>query len=212
MEISGSVTKTVGEPIGARVAANIARLREKRGLSQPQLTELLKERGISFARGAVSKIEKGQRKLDPDELVGFALALGTTPNALLFGEDSFLPTEELGLTQADNYPAERVWTWADGEFPIEPATTKAQLEFQKEARPHLPPVLLKDLPRQVRDAQPSKNLEDAYKAAAKYFERDRTVLDLLMGELRRELPEPFDLDKWHEGQDLLTPLGDDPDA
>lgn len=181
-------------------------------MSQSELVAKLKKLGISYSVSAISKIEKGQRKLDPDDLVGIAVALGTTPNALLFGSEHFLGIEPVEIAPEASFRADRVWSWADGEFPLDPANPKQQFDFQREARPHLPPVIHKDLPSAVRDAEVSRVLEDAYKAAAKYFERDRRVLDLLMGELRRELEEPFDVEKFFGDSDLFTASGDGDDA
>lgn len=212
MENPSGPPRTVRVPIGERVAGNIARIRQSKGMSQSDLVAKLQEHGLSYAVSAISKIEKGQRKLDPDDLVGIAVALGTTPNALMFGVDLFLGPKPLAVTPTFEAEMDRVWAWADGEFPLGSATPKEQLEFQRKARPHLPPVISKDLPQSVRNAEPSKNLEDAYKAAAKYFERDRTVLDLLMGELRRELEEPFDFEKWFGDRDVFTSDGDDQHA
>lgn len=196
-------------PVGERVAENVKRLRAARNLDLADLSLRLGELGRPIGVPALSRIENGQRRIDASDLVALAVALRVTPNALMFGTETFLGPRELTLTPKFSVDLQRVWSWADGEFPIEPATAREQLDFQRQARPHLPPVIHKDLPTAVRNAEVSKALEDAYKAAAKYFERDLTVLDLLMGELRRELPQPFDFDKWFGPDGMLDGEGSD---
>jgi hypothetical protein len=142
--------------------------------------------------------------LDTADLVALAVVLGVTPNVLLFGSERYLGPENLQITKDLSAPMDDVWTWADGELPLTPATAREQLDFQKAAKPHRPPVLYKELPRELWDHPAVQELERAYKAAATVFERDRTVLDLLLGELRRGLEEPFDFDKWFGDKDVLS--------
>lgn len=212
MENSPVSPRTVRVPIGERVAKNIARIRQAKGMSQTDLVDRLRDLGLSYAVSAISKIEKGQRKLDPDDLVGIAVALETTPNALMFGAARFLGPENLPLTPTKGYEADRVWLWADGEFPLEPSTPREQLDFQMQARPQYPPELVYPLPPEVRNTPPARALERAYKAAAEHFESDRRVLDLLTTELRRELEPSFDVEKWFGDLDSYAPDQESPNA
>lgn len=189
---------TVRVPIGARVAENIARSRQARGLSQSDLVAKLREIGLNFAVSGISKIEKGQRKMDPDDLVGFAIALDTTPNALLFGTPFYLGPEPLALTELRSWPANKVWSWATGDYPLEGGTGKAIYGFQQTSRPHEPTALPVEVPKRIREMPQIKALEDAYKEAAALTESDRRVLDAVMAELRQEQQPPFDLDGWLE--------------
>ena len=52
-----------------RIGNNIRVLREKRKLTQDQLSAKLQLRGCDITRSAVAKIEVGQRHLYPDEIV-----------------------------------------------------------------------------------------------------------------------------------------------
>ena len=47
---------------------NIRRLREKRGLTQEQLSAQLQTHGCDITRSALAKMEVGQRHIYPDEL------------------------------------------------------------------------------------------------------------------------------------------------
>lgn len=55
--------------IEKRVGQNIRALREKRNLTQDQLSARLQLLGCDVTRSAVAKIEVGQRHLYPDEIM-----------------------------------------------------------------------------------------------------------------------------------------------
>lgn len=218
MEIQqNSPPRTVGVPIGERVALNIKRLRDERGLTQPQLTQVLEQTGMKFARGAVSKIEKGQRQIDPDELVAFALALKTTPNELMFGvekrrdEFSFgvkydLERIRIALTQDIEEEKVRVWKWAIGEEPLGASTGREKYDFQRRNRPHEPTALPSDaeFPDEVWNSEPMKALKAAYKDAAAYSANDPRVLEAIMAELPRIVRPPATLDEIFGGHDIFA--------
>ncbi|GGQ20704.1 MULTISPECIES: helix-turn-helix domain-containing protein [Streptosporangium] len=91
------------------IGANVAFLREDRGMSQAQLGEALGSYlGKPWSRQAVSAAEKGRRAFTAAELVSLALALGTSLPGLL------LPMEEI--------PEE------DGLLPGEVSVTQEQYE------------------------------------------------------------------------------------
>lgn len=111
-------------PSGRTVAANVKRLREARGLTLRALSSTLKEQGRSLSADALNKIENGAsaepravRRVDVDDLVALALALGVNPSALLlpFTDD---PAEVIEVTGAGEVSAEQAWDWADGEMPL----------------------------------------------------------------------------------------------
>lgn len=51
------------------VGNNVRLLREKKGLTQEQLSARLQVSGCDITRSAVAKIEVGQRHLYPDEVI-----------------------------------------------------------------------------------------------------------------------------------------------
>jgi transcriptional regulator with XRE-family HTH domain len=69
----------------ADVLKNNARAaRSRAGLDQEDVAERMRELGFSaWLRQTVTRIERGRRRLTAEEVFGLALALGTTPVALL---------------------------------------------------------------------------------------------------------------------------------
>ena len=69
--------------VGHTVKAQVRRLREQRGLSLQALSERLQTVGRPILPSGLSKIEAGDRRVDVDDLVALAEALGTVPDDLL---------------------------------------------------------------------------------------------------------------------------------
>ena len=59
----------MNKDIETRVGNNIRTLREKAGITQEQLAAKLQVSGCDITRSAVAKIEVGQRRLYPDEVI-----------------------------------------------------------------------------------------------------------------------------------------------
>jgi transcriptional regulator with XRE-family HTH domain len=68
---------------GHTVRAQVRRLREQRGLSLQALSDRLVAVGRPILASGLSKIEAGTRRVDVDDLVALAGALGTVPDDLL---------------------------------------------------------------------------------------------------------------------------------
>jgi transcriptional regulator with XRE-family HTH domain len=66
-----------------RVATNLRYLRQARGITLAKLSETLTRQGRPMGISALSKVELGQRGIDVDDLVAFAVALGTSVSDLL---------------------------------------------------------------------------------------------------------------------------------
>ncbi|MET9564305.1 TIR domain-containing protein [Streptomyces tauricus] len=98
-------------PTGARVADRLTELRRARELTQGQLTEKLRELGRPIAVAALSKIEKGLRRVDTDDLIALALALDVSPNELLL-PDQLRSGPEVELTPAKSMGVIDAWQWA----------------------------------------------------------------------------------------------------
>jgi transcriptional regulator with XRE-family HTH domain len=95
------------------VAANLARLRQERGLSTTRLAAALEELGQLIPATGITRIEKGQRRVDSDDLVALAVALNVSPAALLLPPTNDQST--VALTSAFEVTARTAWRWAEGE-------------------------------------------------------------------------------------------------
>src|SRR5580698_6346445 len=101
------------------VAANLRRIRQERGLSYAELARRLAALGHPVLDTGLIKIEKGQRRVDVDDLMALAVALGTTPNRLLLPEVEFAnPGASCELTPGIRARVSDVWAWAYGEKPL----------------------------------------------------------------------------------------------
>jgi transcriptional regulator with XRE-family HTH domain len=74
-------------PTGRTVKAQIRRIRERNGWSLQDLSDRLTEVGRPIVASGLSKIERGDRRVDVDDLVALAAALDTIPNDLLYEPD-----------------------------------------------------------------------------------------------------------------------------
>ncbi len=104
-------------PTGKTVANNVKRLREKHGLEYTQLADRLAALKRPIPTLGLRRVEAGDRRVDADDLVALAIALGTNPNALLL-PPSADAEHVLTVTAAGMRPAWQVWKWARGEFPL----------------------------------------------------------------------------------------------
>jgi 8-oxo-dGTP pyrophosphatase MutT (NUDIX family)/transcriptional regulator with XRE-family HTH domain len=134
-------------PIGAYLIKNLEQLRRARRLSYQDLSVRLQQIGRPIPALGLSRIEKGTRRVDADDLVGLALALGVNPSALLLPRD--VPPDGL-VALADDQQASGTdaWAWADGRRPLPipgPFTRstmdiQAAVDFATHARPEWAPV------------------------------------------------------------------------
>lgn len=67
----------------ACVSENIELIRKGRGMSQAQLANQMTKVGRPMLDTAVSKMERGTRRIDVDDLVALAAAFGIRPEQLL---------------------------------------------------------------------------------------------------------------------------------
>ncbi|MDJ0311674.1 helix-turn-helix transcriptional regulator [Arthrobacter sp. H35-D1] len=102
-------------PTGRTVAENMKRVRVDRGLNYADLSRSVTERGRTISPLAIRRMEEGGRRIDVDDLMALAIALGVNPSALLLphyiGDEDY--SDEVtampeGTTAAD------IWAWGDG--------------------------------------------------------------------------------------------------
>jgi transcriptional regulator with XRE-family HTH domain len=132
--------------IGKNVIRNIEDLREQRGLSLRGLSELLGARDRPILPAVLHRLSQGKRRVDADDLMAFALALGVNTNALLLPRNR-ANDALIELTPSTHQRAWVTWRWADGQVPLpahevhkdtEEIDTpwQQQVDFQTYARPH----------------------------------------------------------------------------
>lgn len=108
---------------GAAVARNVSRLRKAIGLNYTDLSTRLANIGRDIPPLAVRRIEEGNRRVDVDDLVALAIALGVSPATLL------MPAHEaadspVSVTGAESLVTARsAWYWLAGQDPIPPMVT-----------------------------------------------------------------------------------------
>lgn len=102
-------------PTGEVVRANIHQRREDQNLTYAQLSRRLKtETGRTIPELGLRRIEEGNRRVDTDDLVALAVALKTSPAALLMpvvGDR----TERVPVTGNTKESAEKWWLYLQAD-------------------------------------------------------------------------------------------------
>ncbi|MFE5397444.1 helix-turn-helix domain-containing protein [Streptomyces sp. NPDC056568] len=102
-------------PATAEVARNIQRVRKARQLKQSEVSARLAAAGRPTLPTVVSKVERGERRIDVDDLVAFGRALGVPPALLLYPLGTDEEVEVLAGQSASTWDAFR---WFVGEAPF----------------------------------------------------------------------------------------------
>lgn len=102
---------------GERAAANLAEIRKARRMEQAEVADHMTKVGRPMSAPVVSKTEKLDRRVDVDDLVAFAVALGVTPNRLLL-PGSVRDDEPVELLPEVHVSAMTAWKWATGDEPL----------------------------------------------------------------------------------------------
>ena len=135
-------------PIGATgrtVVRNVEDLRQARHLSLRALSERLTALGRPILPAVLHRLGQGKRRVDADDLMALALALGVNPNALLLPRDAGLDAE-VELAPEVRHRAWAAWAWADGRLPLPAGEAGAgspgerfarEVDFARHARPVL---------------------------------------------------------------------------
>ena len=105
-------------PVGRYVIRNLERLREERGLTYRQLADRLSDIGRPIPTLGLSRIEKGNRRVDADDLVALCVALEVSPAALLLPPDPGGADDEIELTENLTVPGHAARRWAAGHSPL----------------------------------------------------------------------------------------------
>jgi transcriptional regulator with XRE-family HTH domain len=106
-------------PIGIAVSHNVRRLREAQNLSYAEFSRRVTAAGRDIAPLGVRRIESGARRVDTDDLVALARALGVTPATLLM-PDVADGAQQVAIAADDKLAAEQLWAWLCGFEPLDP--------------------------------------------------------------------------------------------
>lgn len=105
-------------PTGTSVADRVKQLREDQRLGYAELSRQLSALGRDIPPLGLRRIEAGERRVDADDLVALALALGVSPITLLMPE-STSGDDEVQATGIEGYvTARRLWTWLLAAMPL----------------------------------------------------------------------------------------------
>jgi transcriptional regulator with XRE-family HTH domain len=124
-------------PTSRHLAANLRRIRDARRLSTTKLAALLKEAGQPIPATGITRIEKGERRVDVDDLTALAVALDVSPSALLLPPTDS-PDDPVEITGGGQVPSDTAWAWMDGFRPLhlpEDSAYAATLEYALYSRP-----------------------------------------------------------------------------
>lgn len=106
-------------PTGSRVMDAVRQLRQSKGLTYKELSERLENLGRPIPVLGLSRLEKGERRVDVDDLVALAVALETAPNQLLLPEMDIEHAADMHpITPAVRETPPLLWAWATGEVPL----------------------------------------------------------------------------------------------
>lgn len=117
-------------PTSDAVAENIRRLREDQNLTYTQVSELLYSRAHwVIAPTAIRRIEEGGRRVNVDELVALAVALGVSPATLLMPNHANAGAKAKA-TGTGTQNAVNIWNWLTARNALKgEAAQKELLEF-----------------------------------------------------------------------------------
>ena len=100
-------------PTGKEVARRVKEIRGERRLTTDDLAKHVTELGQPMRSTTVTKIERGQRRVDVDDLVALAIALNVSPLALLLPVDT--NAEVVTQLTAERFAARGdAWRWGTG--------------------------------------------------------------------------------------------------
>lgn len=117
-------------PTGQTVAANIARLRDRRGLTTRQLSGILERAGRPIPASGITRMEKGERVVTSDELAALAVAFGVGPAALLLPLTD-RPDERVSVTGGGEVDALQAWEWGIGRLPLKFTVERQKTELRE---------------------------------------------------------------------------------
>lgn len=102
--------------IGETVADNVKRLRDSQGLAYTELAARLEQIGRVIPTLGLRKIESYERRVDADDLVALAAALGVSPVTLLM--PAGVAADNVTTVCGADFTAATLWEWLIAEWPF----------------------------------------------------------------------------------------------
>lgn len=123
--------------MGETLRQNVQRIREAQRLTYVELSRRLGDAGRPIPVLGLRRIERGERRVDGDDLVALAFVLGVSPLTLLlpWTEAADERVQVLGDVEVT---AAQLWDWADGRTPLVVSETDPRGDRQRyelDARP-----------------------------------------------------------------------------
>jgi transcriptional regulator with XRE-family HTH domain len=119
MSAEDSAARVPLGPVGRSVIQNLERLRTERELTYRQLSDRLSAIGRPIPTLGLSRIEKGNRRVDVDDLVALCIALEVSPAALLLPPDPGGEMDDVvELTSKVHVAGSESRRWAGGNTPL----------------------------------------------------------------------------------------------
>ncbi|MGY1692315.1 helix-turn-helix domain-containing protein [Geodermatophilus sp. SYSU D01105] len=137
-------------PVAERVSQNLARLRNEQDMTLGRLSERLAELGRPISISGLSKIERGERRVDVDDLLALAVALDVSPNRLLLPSPSQASEKQpdVALTPNERVAWDQAWLWATGARALRSVDLHG--EWKAQNRPHDEPLQAEDFEAMAR--------------------------------------------------------------
>jgi len=137
IEKTGERHRNAVDATGRQVGENVRRLRQARNLSTRRLSEELERLGRPIPPTGITRIEKGRRAVDVDDLMTLAVVLKVSPLTLLLpAVSSTVPTE---VTAVGSIPSWKAWRWSRAVEPLkEPYSDEELADFHVHAMPKTP--------------------------------------------------------------------------
>ena len=138
-DVAKTRIKTEMGPVGSTVAEQVRLHRERVGMSFAELSRQLLKEGRIIPPLGLSRIEAGLRRVDADDLVALAVALGASPISLLLPAGTSQDAE-VQITAARGGKAKRMWSWLSASYPLDGSV----LQFYSDALPPWERVAVED--------------------------------------------------------------------
>lgn len=126
--------KTSLGPVGEALKGNLRRIREAQRLTYVELSDRLSDVGRPIPVLGLRRIERGERRVDIDDLVALAVVLATSPVDLLVPGEA-PDDEEYGITPEVTSTAAVARDWIAGVDFLSPPQTPVDLAKAIQAMP-----------------------------------------------------------------------------